>query len=70
MIFLLLKYSVFLIYVYVGFHAYRADPRGKRNKLFLLLCFLLAYCSLMEVIRVNYVDPVTVYLIDRISQIG
>ncbi len=69
MIFILASYTTFLIYLYLGFHVYKINPKGAFNRLFVAVCAMFACCSMMELVKYIVYDNNSVYLIDQLSKI-
>ncbi|HYE11544.1 MAG TPA: HD domain-containing phosphohydrolase [Patescibacteria group bacterium] len=69
MIFILASYTVFLAYLFLAYNVYKINPKGIFNKLFVIVCILFAFCSMLEIIKYISYDDKTVFLGDWLSKI-
>lgn len=69
MLFILASYTVFLIYLYLGFFVYRINSKETYNRLFMIICIMFAVCSLIEMIKFSVHNPKTIILAEHLSRI-
>ncbi|MGI6468810.1 MAG: diguanylate cyclase [Syntrophomonadaceae bacterium] len=70
MLLILLNYTVLIIYLFMGFHAYNTNPREKLNRLFLAVCLSFAHISFFEMMVSSSSSPADVYLLDQMAELG
>lgn len=69
MIFILASYTVFLIYLLIGYTVYKINPKGLLNRLFVIICTMFALCSLLELIKYISNDSNIDFLSEQLSKV-
>mgnify|MGYP000964666538 FL=1 len=70
MLIILLNYTALLVYLFMGFHAYKTNPRENLNRLFLAVCLLFAHNIFFELMVFISIDPANAYLFGQIAELG
>lgn len=70
MLYELLTYTVVIIYLYAGISVFRMDPHAKLNRLLLVLCLVLAYCSVIDLFSYNQNNVRTLYFLRQLAMAG
>lgn len=70
MLLIIANYTALLVYLFMAFHTYHANPQEKRNRYFVAVCLLFSHNVFIELLVINTADPASAYWLNQIQQFG